>query len=304
MSNENNEVKEQKENVSNKLVTQMSSDEFISWMEKNTWELKNIHCIKLSMQYIKKTKLNPNEFTSIINEEKSKQDLFKQFETKEYGQQKINQEMQDKFKKELNRLIIKNWYDYFYHFFPNINKPKNSINMNKFIYGLGLCLGSAIGDSLGSYIEFERGPNITDKIMKKLMSMPGGGCWGEYVNPGQITDDTELAISLGFAIQKMIKTHSKIWINDFLIEYYRKWIKSGCFDKGNCTSSTIGALIYKDCNINDIKSIAKRYNDNSNFAESMYIYVLKLIIDININRKLCKWKFNENNAIKFILYEY
>ena len=56
---------------------------------------------------------------------------------------------------------------------------------------LGSMLGAFIGDSLGSYLEFEIGKLETTEIAK-AMTMPGGGCW--EVQPGQVTDDSELAM--------------------------------------------------------------------------------------------------------------
>ena len=57
----------------------------------------------------------------------------------------------------------------------------------------GCILGAFIGDSCGSYLEFiEYLPS--DKEMNKCMGMPGGGMFG--VGAGQVTDDSEMAMSL------------------------------------------------------------------------------------------------------------
>jgi len=53
--------------------------------------------------------------------------------------------------------------------------------------------GAFIGDALGSYCEFESG--ISDEKMDKVMKMPGGGTFGTA--PGQVTDDSEMALHLG-----------------------------------------------------------------------------------------------------------
>eukprot|EP00486_Rosalina_sp_Unknown_P009001 CAMPEP_0201593614 /NCGR_PEP_ID=MMETSP0190_2-20130828/191171_1 /ASSEMBLY_ACC=CAM_ASM_000263 /TAXON_ID=37353 /ORGANISM="Rosalina sp." /LENGTH=202 /DNA_ID=CAMNT_0048052879 /DNA_START=60 /DNA_END=665 /DNA_ORIENTATION=- len=57
----------------------------------------------------------------------------------------------------------------------------------------GLCLGSSIGDSIGSFCEFSTEP-ISDEKMSEAMQMNGGG--PHHVVAGQITDDTELAMCL------------------------------------------------------------------------------------------------------------
>ena len=52
-------------------------------------------------------------------------------------------------------------------------------------------LGAFAGDSIGSYLEFERGKQGAAAVSRAL-TMPGGGCW--QLAPGQITDDSELAM--------------------------------------------------------------------------------------------------------------
>ena len=41
---------------------------------------------------------------------------------------------------------------------------------------LGSMLGAFVGDSLGSYVEFQRG-EIDERSVNRAMAMPGGGCW-------------------------------------------------------------------------------------------------------------------------------
>lgn len=62
---------------------------------------------------------------------------------------------------------------------------------------LGSFFGASIGDSLGSYCEFE-GKQTPEK-MDKVMEMPGGGTFP--IKPGQLTDDTEMALHCLKAIQ-------------------------------------------------------------------------------------------------------
>ena len=56
---------------------------------------------------------------------------------------------------------------------------------------LGAMLGAFTGDSLGSFLEFKRGSQSVNQV-KLAMSMPGGATWD--LAPGQITDDSELAM--------------------------------------------------------------------------------------------------------------
>ena len=52
-------------------------------------------------------------------------------------------------------------------------------------------LGAFIGDSIGSYVEFATGM-IDPNDARLALTMPGGGPW--KLAPGQVTDDSELAM--------------------------------------------------------------------------------------------------------------
>jgi len=56
---------------------------------------------------------------------------------------------------------------------------------------LGSMLGAFIGDSIGSFREFIQGDCAYD-MLEMAMKMPGGGPW--RLRPGQVTDDSELAM--------------------------------------------------------------------------------------------------------------
>ena len=62
---------------------------------------------------------------------------------------------------------------------------------------LGCVLGAFVGDSMGSYLEFEKNA-IPEWRVDRGMAMPGGGPW--KVAPGQITDDSELAMCSMYAL--------------------------------------------------------------------------------------------------------
>ncbi len=51
-----------------------------------------------------------------------------------------------------------------------------------------------LGDALGSYNEFQR--RISDKDLDFAMTLPGKGT--HNLNPAQLTDDSELALSLAY----------------------------------------------------------------------------------------------------------
>lgn len=57
--------------------------------------------------------------------------------------------------------------------------------------------------------------------------MPGGGC--HRVGPGQITDDSELALSLGWAL---CDTRPPTLPLELIARKYAEWLESGPFDVG------------------------------------------------------------------------
>jgi ADP-ribosylglycohydrolase len=60
-------------------------------------------------------------------------------------------------------------------------------------HAFGCIFGAFIGDSCGSANEFNM--NIeSEERMDEIMTMPGEGPWN--LSPGQITDDSELALCL------------------------------------------------------------------------------------------------------------
>ena len=95
----------------------------------------------------------------------------------------------------------------------------------------GCVLGAFIGDALGSYLEFQE--KVTGSQVDTAMKMPGGGPFN--LSPGQITDDSELALCLGHGL---VAGEGKLDLNK-IAEQYRNWINSGPFDVG----ITIGSAL-------------------------------------------------------------
>lgn len=94
----------------------------------------------------------------------------------------------------------------------------------------GCMLGAALGDALGAVLEFDRA--ITKEKVENALTLPGGGCWD--VGPAQITDDTELQISLGWALVDKPNTYEQK-LNSVAANYI-KWIRSAPFDCGGTTA--------------------------------------------------------------------
>ena len=110
-------------------------------------------------------------------------------------------------------------------------------------FALGAFLGAAVGDAAGGTLEFLMQRPTLDQV-QQAMKMPGGGAL--WLAPGQITDDTELAICLA---QGLVKSQSSErtqpgeidW--ESVAERYSSWVASEPFDIGNTTQSSLGTHI-------------------------------------------------------------
>jgi ADP-ribosylglycohydrolase len=89
-----------------------------------------------------------------------------------------------------------------------------------------------LGESIGSYLEFSS--QIGEEQVDKAMLMEGGGWFN--INPGQITDDGEIAISL---LEGLIDAQDKGFDLEKIALKYRDWIKSSPFDKGITVGSAL-----------------------------------------------------------------
>ena len=79
----------------------------------------------------------------------------------------------------------------------------DSIQPNSFEdFAYGSMIGAFIADSMGSLEEFIKVP-VPEERLPYSLAMPGGG--PHRVGPGQITDDSEMAMSLAYGITKSEK---------------------------------------------------------------------------------------------------
>ncbi|MCR6632250.1 MAG: ADP-ribosyl-[dinitrogen reductase] hydrolase [Magnetospirillum sp.] len=90
---------------------------------------------------------------------------------------------------------------------------------------LGAFLGFAVGDALGATVEFMTRREIEAKygVHRKMI----GGGW-LHLAPGQVTDDTEMALALGRSLVRMGGFDAKDVCGEFAA-----WLKSGPVDIGN-----------------------------------------------------------------------
>jgi ADP-ribosyl-[dinitrogen reductase] hydrolase len=101
---------------------------------------------------------------------------------------------------------------------------------------LGCLLGAAVGDAAGATLEFESRA-ITADLATAAMGMPGGGVLG--VGPGQVTDDTELALSLA---NGLLGHHPQEGFpQEAVSEQYYGWLRSAPFDVGGTCRAAFSA---------------------------------------------------------------
>ena len=91
-------------------------------------------------------------------------------------------------------------------------------------------IGAFCGDAAGGTLEFLH-VTFTEELVCEAMMLEGGGAMG--LGPGQITDDSELALSLAHGL-----TESKGVLNlDNIVRYYGMWVSSPPFDIGTTTGA-------------------------------------------------------------------
>ena len=94
-------------------------------------------------------------------------------------------------------------------------------------------VGAFIGDSMGSYVEFVT-CQVPEDQLKEAFEMPGGG--PHKVGPGQITDDSELAMCLTWGLTRDNKDAGKATMDcDKIAAMYKNWVGSEPFDIGITT---------------------------------------------------------------------
>jgi ADP-ribosylglycohydrolase len=125
----------------------------------------------------------------------------------------------------------------------------------------GSIIGAFIGDSCGSYVEFDElfpSPKKVDDCMK----MMGGGHHG--VAAGQVTDDSEMMMSLmlGYiASNENVAADDEKQFDFFLIgKQYSKWYTSYPFDIGQATETSIKTLSYANKTAEDAIERANTFN--------------------------------------------
>ena len=138
----------------------------------------------------------------------------------------------------------------------------NEIKPGLVIYDVLSCIyGAFYGDVLGSFCELsEYDKNNHNKIFKQIPSFGG--------QIGQITDDSEMAMSFAYAIMDNPSKES-IDVN-YLYFYYGAWFKSEPLDIGNATKKAFQKFDFKQYHPkkSGFKNIETNIYDNNFFSLS------------------------------------
>lgn len=126
-------------------------------------------------------------------------------------------------------------------------------------------IGQAVGDALGSRYEFEK-RHVVRQMVAQDRPVPGGhlpmlGGGPFRLAPGQITDDTELALALACSL-----VHNRKYDADRVASAYRAWVQSGPFDVGTATQNAFGQRLSNDTHqsvAEQVRRAANHFNSTS-----------------------------------------
>ena len=112
-----------------------------------------------------------------------------------------------------------------------VNSIKNEIKPNLILYKVLSCIyGAFYGDALGAFCEFSKYSKDNHKKIFKVAPYFGG-------EKGQVTDDSEMAMSFAYAIMDL--PSKEILDPNYLFFYYGAWSKSHPIDIGHSTKKAL-----------------------------------------------------------------
>jgi len=132
--------------------------------------------------------------------------------------------------KKSKKDLIKNMEKNIKNLINYITELKVKENKEEEVYrSLSCIFGSFFGDAIGAYCEFKK-PSIQN--IKNIFK--GNPMFGD--DPGQVTDDSEMAIASAFAIMENIKLELN---SNYLFYFYGLWHISKPKDEGNTTRKAL-----------------------------------------------------------------
>lgn len=100
---------------------------------------------------------------------------------------------------------------------------------------IGCLLGAWVGDAFGGVLEFGGVPSAG--AVQNAWTMPGGGV--HRLGPGQVTDDSEMGLSL---LRGLLAGQGSLDLNH-IATWYGKWFASHPFDVGNTIRQSVGKAV-------------------------------------------------------------
>ena len=182
-------------------------------------------------------------------------------------------------------------------FKSNIKKMKQKIlstPKNNLKYKLYSCIfGAFLGDSMGSFCEFSKPNQNNYNLIFK-----GKNIFGKP--PGQITDDSEMSISMSYAIMDNLNTIN--YNSDLAFYYYGTWYYSIPFDIGNTTIAALSNFNYNKFKIGD-KILSKIKIPQKNYLSQANGFLMRLSPFIvwfySVNEQYINYTFYSNNKEEY-----
>ena len=178
-----------------------------------------------------------------------------------------------------------------------ISYIKNQIQSTNEAYQVLSCIyGSFLGDAMGSFCEFQKPSRVNYKYIFNSQNNVIGGI------KGQVTDDSEMAMSLAYAIMDNPEKEN-LDIN-YLYFYYGAWYKSGPLDIGTTTKKSLKPFVFtkflpENKNFENVSEqiLTQNYNSLSNgflMRKSTFIAWLYYRFFKEINDALTPIDSNQN----------
>ena len=170
--------------------------------------------------------------------------------------------------------------NYNYNYMDKIDNLLVKLENDDMYHETSCILGAFLGDSLGSYVEFQKGPELFQYVNFDYINQ----IWG--TSPGQLTDDSEMALCSAYALlDGLLDDGCYINKNRFAF-YYGLWLLSEPFDIGNTTKNSLnGVYDLKLCH-NEYKTNLKGYEislHNYIYSEKLYDVIEKKSFALNYN---------------------
>ena len=155
------------------------------------------------------------------------------------------------------KIIIKNMKKNALKIFQYLKNLKESENLEVY-YALSCIYGAFLGDATGAYCEFNQ---PSQENIKRIFN--GNPIFGNA--PGQVTDDSEMAMSMAYGILTNPEFDNLNSI--YLYYFYGAWCQSGPNDMGNTTRKALYGFNFKGYDPNNEKFI-KKFNEKMKNIEN------------------------------------